>query len=361
VLFSYSPLGYQDNWLHETILEMLGDDFDRIDAGHARLNWPRCIPAARREVLKSRRALRDRRVTLLTTYEALNDVERGLIKAAITQQNAIPAMFDANIPCLALNDLPAAAQEPIKQFFECAFGLLAGLGLRDTNYQTVYHQLKYKVCAYCGVEILDAPDQKRESLDHYLPIAKYPFAGANFRNLSPMGSKCNSRYKLQQNILFDPADGSRRRCNDPYDSPQLDLILAESEPFAGNRVKLSVCPKWVIGWQGGDPQKVQTWEDVFAISNRYVSSSLDPNFRDWIDHFCQWATRQPGCTADRQALCECLLDFAAIIVPEGFSDSAFLKRATILMLAHHCGETGHGPRIFAWLRDQIEESRALAA
>src|SRR3546814_878622 len=112
---------------------------------------------------------------------------------------------------------------------------------------------------------------------------------------------------------------------------------------------------------GGDNQKVQTWEEVFAISSRYGSSSLDPNFRDWIDHFCQWAARKPGSTADKNSICAYLQEFAEGVVPEGLSDSAFLKRATILMLAHHCTETNYGDRIFLWLQSQIDENRQLAA
>jgi hypothetical protein len=59
----------------------------------------------------------------------------------------------------------------------------------------------------------------------------------------------------------------------------------------------------------------------------------------------------------RHALCE----FAEIIVPEGLADSAFLKRATIQMLASHCDNSEEGLRLFDWLHDQIEELRALAA
>jgi len=361
VLFSYSPIGYQDNWLHDTIMQMLASDFMRIDLGKKPSGWPTCIPAARRDDLKSRRSLRDSRVVLLKAYLVLDPAERTLVTDAITQQNAIPQLFGANTPCMSLTDLPEISREPIKKFFECAFGLLTGLGLRDDNYKLVYDALDYKICAFCGVEILDAPEQKRESLDHYLPIAIYPFAGVDFRNLSPMGTKCNSRYKLKQDIIIEPATGNRRLCNDPYNSPALTLSLVDSEPFFGNRVKLSNCPKWVVNWQGGDPAKLKTWEDVFAISSRYVASSLDPNFRDWIDHFCQWAKRRAGSADTRLALRESLLEFAEVVVPEGLSDSSFLKRATIQMLAHRCDESEQGSRVFEWLKGQIDENRSLAA
>ena len=177
-----------------------------------------------------------------------------------------------------------------KDFFEYAFGILADLGLRDENYRQLYNQMKWKVCAFCGVELLDAPGQKREAFDHYLPIARYPFADVNFRNLPPMGAKCNSRYKGQQDILLD-SEGLRRVCGDPYCSPEIQVSLLKSRPFEGDTVNLVTCPKWVIEWEGGEADKLQTWEAVFKITDRYKASSLNPNFRDWVGHFVQWAAK----------------------------------------------------------------------
>lgn len=93
---------------------------------------------------------------------------------------------------------------------------------------------------------------------------------------------------------------------------------------------------------------------------RFGESSLNPNFRSWIDHFCQWAVRKP--VAGTPGLMRDLLhEFAEIVVPEGFADSAFLKRAAFQMLANQCDASDGGLRIFDWLYDQIEERRALAA
>lgn len=361
MLFSYSPVGFQDNWLHDTLIEMLTTDMARVDGGLARIAWPTCIPQPCREALRRKHGLKSRRAKLLDRYAALGGAGRSEVRDALARHNAFPEIFNDGLPCVTLTDLPVAIREPIKDFFEFAFGLLTDTKLRDENYRRVYDELEYKVCAFCGVELLDAPGQKREALDHYLPIAAYPFAGANFRNLSPMGTKCNSRYKLQQNILFDPASGNRRTCCDPYDSPSIALSLNDSRPFQGPRVNLVTCPEWVIQWQGGDPEKLETWESVFAISERYRESSLNPNFRSWIDHFCQWAAPQPN-AADSPALMRNLLnEFAEIVVPEGYSEGAFLKRATFQMLAFQCNVTESGLRLFDWLNGLILERRALAA
>ncbi|MBZ9816519.1 hypothetical protein [Mesorhizobium sp. CA7] len=334
-------------------METLTADITRIESGQPVLNWPECIPAIFRNRLKARHGLKARRQSLLDAYHALVAEDRLAVRNAMARQNELPLLLEDGLPCLRLIDLPASVRAPIKEIFEFAFGLLSDLGLRDQNYQRVYNALQHKVCAFCGVEILDAPGQKREALDHYLSIALYPFAGTNFRNLTPMGNKCNSRYKLQQDIILD-ALGNRRLCCDPYNSPELTLSLANSRPFEGEQVNLIRCPDWDIQWIGGDPAKLQTWEAAFNISTRYRASSLNPNFRSWMDHFGRWAAqtdRPAGTPAD---LRDTLREFAETAVPEGWSDSAFLKRATMLMLAHRCDDTEDGQRVIEWLRGLID-------
>lgn len=361
MLFSYSPSGYEENWLHEALIAVLGTDMDAIDVNGTPLAWPACLPPAKREELRGRRGLRERRSTFLDAYTNLTPVERAFVREAMTRQNEFPALFQDNLPCANLDEFPEGIRAPLKSLFEFAFTLLTDLGLRDRNYGHLYDSLDYKVCAFCGVEMLDAPGQKREALDHYLPVALYPFAGVNFRNLTPMGSKCNSRYKGRQDILRAADTGQRRQCCDPYASPILHLSLDESRPFEGDVIRYVVCPAWVVRWEGGDQVRLDTWETVFGISERYKASSLNPHFRDWLDHFSSWAARKfvPG--GDREALRYLLNEFSEVVVPEGLADAAFLKRATFRMLAHHCDDSDGGERIFEWLHDLVSERQELAA
>lgn len=338
---------------------MLIADLDRIDGGQDPQAWPHSILAPRRKALSTRHGLRNRRQTLLDAYQALDPHRRAEVRSAMARQDEIPAVFGDGLSCPRLDQLHPTVRKPIKDLFEFAFNILLDLGLRDQNYKLLYDRLRYKVCAFCGIELLDAPRQKREALDHYLPIAIYPFAGANFRNLSPMGTKCNSRYKGKQDIICDDATGQRRLCCDPYQSPELLLSLNESKPFEGAKIGQVICPEWHIQWIGGDPAKVQTWETVFDIEERYRESSLNPNFRDWIDHFGQWAARKAEPLSTVASVRDALLEFSEIVVPEGLADSAFLKRAAVKMLAYRCDESDGGARLAEWLRGYIEELRLL--
>ncbi len=361
MLFSYSPGGFEENWLHETLMSVLTEDMEAMDRGDARAPWPGCLPDAWRETLDGRRGLRDRRSAFLDAYAGLAEAERQAVHEAMTRQNAFPDVFVDDLPCASADDLAPAVREPLRKLFEFLFDLLTETGSRDRNYTRLYDALEHKVCAFCGVELLDAPGQKREALDHYLPIALYPFAGANCRNLVPMGSKCNSRYKGRQDVLKVAGTSQRRECCDPYASPTLEISLDESRPFEGDVVKYVACPAWVISWEGGNATRLGTWETVFNISERYRESSLNPHFRDWLDHFSSWAARGFDTPYDREALRSLLTEFSEVVVPEGLSDSAFLKRATFRMLARRCDDTDEGTRVFEWLHDLLSERKALAA
>lgn len=349
MLFCYPADANDDNWLHDTVLQILFSGMDQIDAGQAPDPWPGCIPADRVEELGSRHGLRDRRNTFLTAYESLDLVERTAVREAVGIQNAFPALFDGVSACVRLKDLPDSIRKPAEDLFRFAFELLTPLGLRDAHYHKIYDQLQARICPFCGIERLDAPGQPREDLDHYLPITTYPFAGANLRNLSPMGGRCNGPFKRALDVLFDAATDNRRRCSDPYGGPTFEISLANSVPFEGKTVGSILCPEWNIEFVGLDPVAAETWNSVFKIRDRYVSSLLNPEFRDWMSHFANWAVRSDLTISDKDETVDALGKYVTTCIQEGLAESAFLKRAMFGMLRDHCADGPQSERLVSWL------------
>ena len=352
MLFCYAAEAYEDNWLHEALLTILMEGMGRIDAGQQTAAWPNCVPAQRRAALSAKNGLRDRRATFFAAYEGLSLEGRAATKAAVGLQNAIPALYDGHTVCVRLTDLPDAIHEPAKDLFRFAFTLLTATGLRDEHYKKVYGSLKYRVCPFCGVERLDAPLSPREDLDHYLPIAIYPFAGSNLRNLSPMGGRCNSSFKHTADVIFDAA-GMRRRCSDPYSGPSFQISLKDSQPFEGQMVNLIRCPQWIIEIEGDDADAAATWDNVFRIRDRYIASHLNPEFRDWVSHFARWCVRSGRAVTNTAEAVAALTDYVEITIQEGLADSAFLKRAVFRMLRDRCADGELSARLAAWLIDLV--------
>ncbi|MCK7492856.1 MAG: hypothetical protein MZW92_16045 [Comamonadaceae bacterium] len=308
--------------------------------------WPKILPSADQQKLKSRTALNKRIKRYEQAIRRIPKPDRDAVLAAVTDQNRIAELLGAPCDCASLDSLHADAREPIKDLFEFGFKLLTDLGVRDTHYQAIYESSAGHICPFCGTEFFEAPGAPREALDHYLAKSRYPFAAANLRNLAPMGYKCNSNYKKAEDILRD-VTGARRVALDPYSHSPVTVALDNSEPFGGSTVNT---PDWVIEFIPDSPA-TQTWDDVFKIRKRYRESHLDRDYAKWLSGFSKWARRE-GVIADTdEALLKALRRYEDIWIDNEIQDRAFLKAAVFRMLRLRC-EQGH-ERLKRVLRDLI--------
>ena len=88
---------------------------------------------------------------------------------------------------------------------EEAFRLLGGVRDKGRQYRAIYEKLNTRCSHFAVLSISMRQEAPREALDHYLPRCRYPFAGANAKNLVPMGNRCNSAYKRTADVLWDGA------------------------------------------------------------------------------------------------------------------------------------------------------------
>ena len=331
MLFGYSVEATEDNWVHDCLCEIIRAVHNSMQANQEPAGWPNIIPAPYRVKLNGRTGLRNRLVTYMEALATLNPAEQNQVLHALDSQNEIGALLSCACDCAAISDLPQPIREPVKDLLHFSFKLLTGFGVRDDQYTTIYDSLPYHVCPFCGCEYFDAPGAPREALDHYLPESKYPFAAANLRNLVPMGNKCNSRYKLAQDILISD-DGVRRRSFDPYNHAEIQVSLENSEPFAGTNGQL---PGWQIEFEPNN-EETNTWDDVFHIRERYKRDVLDPSFKRWLDNFGSWCRSATVTPDSGEQLAEVIERYYGYMESLGFGDRAFLKAAVFKMLLRHC-------------------------
>jgi hypothetical protein len=203
-----------ENWLHDAIAESIKSIHKNIDNGEDFPPWPEILPKGTHGHLRSRHGLRERLKVYDAVARKLDHSSRASLLEALEQTNRIADLVSGTGDCTTTDGLPESARAAIKSLFHFAFELLTDLGVRDRSYRIVYQAIQ-RVCPFCGVEPFEKPGAPREDLDHYLNKDLYAFASANLRNLVPMGTKCNSKYKLSANILRR-ADGTRRTAFDPY-------------------------------------------------------------------------------------------------------------------------------------------------
>lgn len=344
LLFGYPTEATEDNWIHDCLSEILESIHSGLKTAKGPPGWPEIVPEQYRTRLTNHRGLRDRLLTYQEALGMLGPGEQDEVLQAVGTQNEIGSLLSRASDCAAITGLPGPIREPAKDLFHFAFMLLTPLGIRDHQYAIIYEASAYCVCPFCGFEYFDAPSAPREALDHYLPESKYPFAAANLRNLVPMGNKCNSRYKLAQDILFSNT-GVRRRSFNPYNHAQIQLSLESSEPFAGKNGQL---PRWEIDFYPNS-EEVDTWAEVFSIRERYSRDVLDPCFKNWLALFgawCRCSCNQPGSPGE---LTEAIQRYCSYLEEWGFSDRGFLKAAVFRMLLRYC-EQGN-QRVITFLLD----------
>lgn len=331
MLFGYPIAATVNNWFHDCLVAAIQSVHVFVDAGDPLPDWPGVIPAARQDSLRRKRGLRKRFETYARAIAGLTLAERNQVLTALDEENRIADLVQGVGDCACIADLHATAQAPLRDLFEFSFELLRDLGVRDQHYREIYEDLGHKICPFCGIEAFDAPGAPREALDHYLDKATYPLAAANLRNLVPMGTKCNSRYKHTADILRN-AHGRRRSC-DPYDTAGISINLAGTAPFGGSKPEL---PEWQINC---DPvcEEAKTWDDVFSVIERYRRDILDPYYKKWIDEFSEFAKRKTIDSEDDAAVLGALEDMESIYSSMGLSDIGFLRAAVFRMLRDEIG------------------------
>ena len=224
-----------------------------------------------------------------------------------------------------LRDLPQNVRDPLKHFFEKAFEMLTRLGIRDNNYKAFLALIEHRICGFCGCEYFSGASSKREPLDHYLAVSLYPFAGANARNLVPMGPKCNSSYKGVQDILRDSL-GVRRLCFDPYAAAPVQVSLLASHLFA----REDGLPLWQVDLVG-DAVRIETWDAVFDIKRRIAEDHLDSIYKNAIRVLGTFRHKQPQIFAGLD-LAGAFRHLGNLSRAKGWSDRAFLETALYELL-----------------------------
>lgn len=349
MLFCYPASAIEENWLHDSIVAILTRELTQ-EAETSAQQRLQAFPVDKRVEIAGKRAFLSKIAKFAQEARNLSNAEKYGVLECLSSQNQIPELFSGAAPIAPLPDgLRPEFIAATKELFNAAFKLLTALGVRDRQYHKVYEGIPARVCAFCGIEPLNSPEPEmpRESLDHYLALSLFPFAGVNLRNLSPMGHKCNSSHKLAKNILLAEG-GDRRKCFDPYGDRVAKVILLNSRPFEGPVKDLFVLPDWRIDFEN-EQEETSTWDEVFDIRGRYRANILDAEMRDWIDHFAQWWSGQVAePPTDAHGVTGLLQNYVDLVIQEGFSNSTFLRRATFEMLIHQCLQPASGARLVDW-------------
>ncbi len=343
-----------ENWVHDAVSGKVRTALEALNNGAAAPGWADNMHAD----LADRAALETRYNAFRKVAEGLSDRQRTKVLRALEDQNNIPAVFEGVAACPRIAAIPVKIRKPTADLFTAAFDALKSFKVRDRQYEAIFEGLPGKCCPFCGIEPFEAPGLAREDMDHYLPRSLYPFAGANLRNLAPMGGKCNRAYKQAVDVICD-GTGQRRRCFDPYGQNRAEVSLLASRPFEGTGDGPFPLPAWQVDLLG-DAESVATWDQVFQIRRRY-EGKVTAHFREWMEHFAVWCGGQVGLVTTQQDVVAALDRYLDFVLQRMHDDGAHLKRAMFEMLRRQCEESDISARLTSWICALVRSQSQLAA
>lgn len=333
MLFPFPVEAIQDNWLHQAVTALIKTSMDDADAGSSAVAWPDCLPEDCRIRLKRFTQLRDKLMHLRSMYLAQTAEVRTSIRSAMEDQEALAELYEGCRAAVRADQFPDEVRSALTDFYRKAFAMLSPLGIRDANYKRFIESVAEPICPFCGCEYFAGAASKREPLDHYLAISLYPFAGANVRNLVPMGTRCNTSYKRAKDILRRD-DGTRRKCFDPYAEHAVTIDLLGSKLFSRGAF-----PEWVVNIRG-DEERVMTWDHIFETRRRWTYDHLDSVYKSCIRIFREVRSDPRSILPAGATVSETLGRLAQLNKVEGWSDRAFLKAAVFDLLQERCSQGG---------------------
>lgn len=347
MLFTYSNKALSENWLNPLIVQILNDGMLTIISGYQVSEWPKIIPSFYRSKLRKRSGIKKRLIKFWSEFENLEQLEQQAMLEALTQQTSLPNILLNDKACAKIDTFPEGIKNATVDLFRFLFDeQLTSLKvgdkcIRDVHYHSIYTEIPSRICPFCGLGHFRAPGAPRNALDHYMPISRYPFVGADLRNLPPMCSECNSDFKGNKDILFDEL-GQRQQCVDPYNGPFFSVSLADSLLFAGSVQDALHLPIWNINFFGGTQEIAENWDRVFKIRERYKRDVLDAEFRSWLQHFVFWYLAQPNIQKTGHDVAAYLPEYIETVIQDNLADRAFLKVEVFRLLNNECKNIERG-------------------
>lgn len=287
MLRSYPIAATADNWLHDSIVGIIQDIHDKLNAGENITNtqptWRNLVSArltgTKKDKLIGLSGVKDRLFAFKDEYANLDQPYRDVVLATLVRQNEIAHLLNKTVRPQMISQTHPLIHEKAKELFVFCFEKLNDLNVRAGQYNIIFSSLSDKICPFCGIERVMNPEETAQDQDHYLAKSIYPFCAANLRNLVPMCRCCNRDYKKKKDVI----DGGLRRAFDPYSCtpPEITLnqtkIVADSSP-----IKF----EWNIDFLT-NAEEAETWESVFDIRTRYKRDILNEYFSKWLWRFSE--------------------------------------------------------------------------
>ena len=283
MLFSYTYVSHPLEKLHDWIKSVVVDVWCRRDGKYSVSLLCQDLQEIAMEIDvidTNKRSIFDDIRDLDELIQALDQPKRDKLAVMFNDSTAVDELCrgNAGVQPYSFDDLQkwdSKIAEKLKEFFYDLFDkhiksgpIKKKLGNLKDHVDLFCATNREGICPFCGLEeTKDENDETRDDYDHYLPRHKYPFNSVNFRNLSPMCSICNTKYKTRKDPI-SRSTGTRQKAFAPYELgvnfPTFSMVLNTAKIQKLHPADISIKIT-----SATHQEEVDTWQWLFEIQKRY--------------------------------------------------------------------------------------------
>ena len=131
----------------------------------------------------------------------------------------------------------------------------------NEHYSNFMHE-NNKLCPVCGLNTLEADaSNHRDDYDHYLPKKEFPFNAVNLKNLMPICSDCNKKWKKTNNPVYNNFGQCRAFYYYGASEPDVDIKVIIRD--------IDTCDIEIILLSDTMQDEVESWNRVYSIKRGY--------------------------------------------------------------------------------------------
>ena len=227
----------------------------------------------------------DQKDYIRDAFERNNNIE------AICNNTITPIFYDE----LERNTSPDFASK-VKSFFNSLYEDIFGQKPYFINqHYDAFMQENKRLCPTCGLNTLEADaSNHRDDYDHYLPKEKYPFNAVNLKNLMPICSDCNKKWKKTNNPVMNTLGVASAYYYYSSTVPDVDIKIIVNN--------LDICDLNIVLLSATMQEKVDSWNRVYSIGRRYKEHVICHNEvgKGWLRKAKADFDRDPSYSIDNE-------------------------------------------------------------
>lgn len=197
-----------------------------------------------------------------------DDIKIAYIEEAFNKNNQIETLCKNMISPIFYEDLETNTSkefaDEVKLFFNNLYKKVFNQSAFEINkHYNEFFKRNKSLCPFCGLKTLEKDSSNhRDDYDHYLPKDEYPFNAVNLKNLLPMCSDCNKKWKKIKNPIKDTISKKAfyyYSTTQPEFEVEVEIINSDFMDFDA-KIKLNSHTM---------QDEVDTWDRLFSLSRRY--------------------------------------------------------------------------------------------